>query len=290
MGRGNLTLYNTEHKSFEWNQFPLLIDTNKVGIRDLKWHSTDKEEFFKMNLEELGSDWEYADSEKTLRYDFNSWGYRAKELDYLDKDNILVMGCSITEGVGLHKNDIWCHQLSQALDIDILNLGKGGVGPDTLYINTVLFIKNIYPKLRKKKPNLIIYQWPQSFRRSFAYVNVNYDKKTTDLEFTHYNINTVASDRDYTWFRTRYLRENGEMYRDHYINFCAINNMWKALDIPVLHWSYLEDFELQLDIKSVQKVEITSQNKDKARDLKHDGKLAHSQVVDELIPNVKKML
>tara|TARA_B100000029_G_scaffold70481_2_gene62611 strand:- start:416 stop:1261 length:846 start_codon:yes stop_codon:yes gene_type:complete len=281
MSRGMLTLYNTTEE-----QFPLLIATHQKTKRSCKWYSTDNENLFKMNLKDIGSDWEYADSEKTLRYDFNSWGYRAKELDYLDKDNILVMGCSITEGIGLYQEDIWCNQLGQALDIDILNLGKGGVGPDILYINTVLFIKNIYPKLRKKKPNLIIYQWPHSYRKSFAHTTHN----TTDLEFTNHNINTVASNIDHTWFITRYLKENGEMYKDTYINFCAINNMWKALDVPVLHWSYINDFQLHLDIQNVQNIIIASENMDKARDLQHDGKLAHSQVVDELIPKVKKML
>jgi len=45
--------------------------------------------------------------DKPISYNFNSKGYRTKEIEDLQKDFILTFGCSYTQGIGLAKEDMW---------------------------------------------------------------------------------------------------------------------------------------------------------------------------------------
>jgi hypothetical protein len=133
--------------------------------KKLYFHSTDYEELYLKNKKEKGPDWYYYDNE--IEYKFNSWGYRAKEFDDLDDDYLLTFGCSYTEGVGLHYDDMWSTKLSKTLDLDIFNLGAGGTSPDFQMYNTILFFNHVL-KLNKL-PKLVVYQWPEIHRIVYAF-------------------------------------------------------------------------------------------------------------------------
>ena len=267
--------------------FPILIDT-EAQSQILKWWSSDTEESYNKNLK---SGWEYENSED-LVYKFNKWGYRTKSIDDLDEDFALIFGCSYTEGVGLYQKDIWCEKLCKELGIDVFNLAKQGSSPAISYMNTILYIKNLI----KYKPKLVIYQWPQIFRKTFTYSD---DMK---LDFTNYNINTLqdkaehikASYEDSRWYKTRWLKEYGEMYKDSFFNFYSTDVLWKALDVPVYHWTWSGDFEIggenNLPFLDNEVRIIMNKSNDRARDDSHDGKQIHSDVVDFLIDDVRKLL
>ena len=264
--------------------FPILVDT-EAKSQTLKFWSSDTYELYNKKNK---PGWEYEDSED-LVYEFNEWGYRTKNIDDLDKDFALVFGCSYTEGVGLYQKDIWCEKLCKELGIDVFNLAKQGTGPDISYMNTMLYVKNLI----KHKPRLVIYQWPQIFRKTFTYTNGS-NNSNLSLNLTNHNINTDVSNEDSNWYKNRWLKEDGEMYKDSFFNFYSTDILWKALDVPVYHWTWSGDFEIggenNLPFLDNEVRIIMNKSNDRARDNAHDGKQIHSDVVDFLIDDVRKLL
>ena len=122
------------------------------------------------------------------------------------------------------------------------------------------------------------------------------------LDFTNYNINTLqdkaehikASYEDSRWYKTRWLKEYGEMYKDSFFNFYSTDVLWKALDVPVYHWTWSGDFEMggknELPLFDNEVKIVENKSNDKARDNGHDGKQIHSDVVDFLIDDIRKLL
>ena len=216
--------------------------------------------------------------ERDIEYKFNSLGYRTKEIKDLDREFVLVFGCSHTEGIGNFEEDIWCSQLLNSKGIDFLNLGKASSGPDIQYINSLQWIKNCLPI-----PKLVIYQWPQIFRKSFAYEEEN------QIIMRLHNANCYPSkdeEIDNKWFLKRYCRFPGQMKVDNYIHYYNANMLWNSLNIPVLNWSWSGDFEHDFEDLHLIETEDTG----RARDLMHDGPDIHRQVADQLSPLVDKLL
>ena len=158
-------------------------------------------------------------------------------------------------------------------------------------MNTILYVKNLI----KYKPKLVIYQWPQAFRRTFSHINES-EKKSRKIvmRMVNYNVNTEASNMDSSWYKSRWMKEGGEMYKDSFFNFYSTDILWKALDVPVYHWTWSGDFEsngkpfgfIEKDSLKI----INNKSNDKARDNCHDGKRVHSDVVDFLIDDIRKLL
>ena len=87
-----------------------------------------------------------------LTYNINSHGFRTKELDSFDSNSIMLLGCSMTFGVGVHEETTFAHQLSKYLDDPIINLGYPGGSLDSIY--------RIYsywqPKIKSKTTIILI--------------------------------------------------------------------------------------------------------------------------------------
>jgi len=219
--------------------------------------------------------------DKPISYNFNSKGYRTKEIEDLQKDFILTFGCSYTQGIGLAKEDMWAELLAQELNMDLLNLGVGGTGPDIIHLNTLQYTKLNYPK-----PKCVVVQWPQSTRKSFAYKDTVGDgiclmdrNVQNTFDHTHYE------KKDSSWYFERYITETGELEVNNYIWYTAVNSMWRNYDVPVVNWTYDDDFldEEHFDITKV----IIDQNYRKARDGKHEGPGVQKYVVKRIVSKVK---
>jgi len=241
--------------------------------KTMKFYSSDSKVEFVRNQRVIDPKYHQSD----IEYSFNSHGYRTREFaDVKDNEFILVFGCSHTEGVGLHEEDIWCSQLCNALGIDKINLGKAGSGHDVQYLNTVQYIKNKYPM-----PKMVIYQWPQITRRGFSFV------KDNSIEISHYTVSGTSDDKlNSKWYLKRYCGEPGEREMLAYSNYTAANELWKAHGVPVYNWTWLGDFEsMFVDLK-----EVETKDTGRARDMMHDGADIHSQVVEQIKPDIDKML
>ena len=99
------------------------------------WSGSDSEERLKENcniennykkLKDLG----WLDGE-VLTYQYNSQGFRDEEFDQQPAG--IALGCSHTQGVGIHAEHAWCQQLQNLLGQKIWNLGVGGAALDTCY-------------------------------------------------------------------------------------------------------------------------------------------------------------
>lgn len=253
-----------------FNENSILVDSQRKGITTTFWDNNEYT-IFKKNQKKV--DPVYL--ERDIEYCFNSQGYRTKEIKNLDKEFVLVFGCSHTEGVGNFEEDIWCSQLLTNKGIDFLNLGKAGSGPDIQYLNTLQWIKNNYPL-----PVLVIYQWPQTFRKSFSY------KKREKIFLKHHNVNNSIEKKDTEWYLKRYCVEEGEMTVNNYKDYASSNLLWNLIDVPVLNWTWQGDFETDYDNLNIIETEDTG----RARDLMHDGPDIHRQVADKLTPIIDKLL
>jgi len=106
-----------------------------LGGKTLHWLGTDSQLLYDNNchdpeqqarLEQIG--W-YPYSE--INYQFNSHGFRTNEFD--QTPGILALGCSYTQGVGLHQHQAWPEMLSAQLGMPTWNLGVGGGSLDTCF-------------------------------------------------------------------------------------------------------------------------------------------------------------
>ena len=127
------------------NRYPTVNKT-------LYWTGNDSEQNFRKNPKP-----EY--NETSITYVYNTHGYRTKEFELTSPNpNILCLGCSHTEGVGLRNEDVWVSQiLNQFLDYNVYNLGFGGGSGDTV-TRTLVNCCSIF------QPKKVFILWPYMSR------------------------------------------------------------------------------------------------------------------------------
>jgi hypothetical protein len=77
-------------------------------------------------------------SDKPTTYLRNRLGHRSAEPETVVSDPrgyLLATGCSVTEGVALDPDQIWCTMLAQQLGVNLYNLALGGTGLDVIQHN-----------------------------------------------------------------------------------------------------------------------------------------------------------
>ena len=143
----NLDTFYYENQPREFDS-PILA---KEGT--YKWRSTDSEKNWQrlLNGDVLEKHREYIKDDSELKefieyytenpieYKFNSNGFRDDELDSKPKEVDVYLGCSFTNGIGLHKEKIWPSLLSSELNFPSINAGIDGVGVITQY-RTLMFL------------------------------------------------------------------------------------------------------------------------------------------------------
>jgi len=251
-----LTLYNNDYK--------LICEETKN--KTINFYSTDNEIFFKNNNLKLGESWKYYNS--TIEYKFNSLGYRTKDIHELTDDFLLTFGCSYTEGIGLHKNDLWCKKVAKYLNIDLYNHAKQATGVDIQCYNALLWNMRQMPK-----PKLVIVQWPYKARKSFGF------KKRNCIDIDDMSETQTA---DGQWWGKRYIQDSGEMELNLLFWFESFNNSWKLAGVPVLNFTWDDDLAENFERSKYQIYYINPAHKDKARDLEHDGPLFHLDTANEI--------
>ena len=254
-------------------------NANKIKL----FTSTDKENQYEENKKKLGVDWYYYDKE--IIYQYNSWGYRTKEFVDLEDDYILVFGCSCTEGVGIHNDDLWSTKLGKKLNLDVFNLGMGSTGIDYQFYNTMLF-QNFILK-NKKLPKLVVYQWPADYRSSTMYKHRDELRLDVEIFSPHSEITgNKISDTFFEWYKMGFIENGGDLLKQKNFYPMICNNTWEMLNIPVLHWSW-DSFDDYIDYSLYEsnfKIHFIHDNRSiKARDLSHDGHCAHEEVSNFLM-------
>jgi hypothetical protein len=197
-----------------------------------------KEEEFLLNYELLDKDYEQDD---TVRYYFNSLGYRSDEFtkDH-DGEHILFSGCSETEGQGGNLESLWSYmvykKLSETKKISgFFNLSRGGWGHDLIIANIIQYI-NTYGK-----PNKIYVLFP-NLSRDFVWQGLRDEEEFYDhrAQSPYYFLKTVTF-ADGTVKPKQSLKEQREQIIK-FINlvklfeeYCISNNIeliWSTYSIP----------------------------------------------------------
>jgi hypothetical protein len=263
-------------------QSPLLIAKEEARLQTADFWSTDSEELFVKNSSIRPAEWQWHNT--PITYNWNSLGYRTKEIKDLDKDFILTFGCSFTEGIGINVSDIWNHHVSKQLGLNLCNLAKGGTGFQQQYYNSLLWHNS-----KLQLPTLVIVQWPNKYRKSFGVANTSGDILIRDANGGH-------TDIDYKWYARRYIRDEGERKLNNFVEFEMFNNIWKMLNVPVLNFTWDNDTEEDLT-KSPYKIwhlEMeTDVLTDRARDVGvndspgHNGPLWHVETSHKLCSILK---
>ena len=204
-----------------------------------------------------------------INYKWNSLGHRTKELKNLNSEFILTFGCSYTEGVGLHTEQIWNYHVSAALGIDLYNLAKQGTGMDVQFMNATFWINSQLPK-----PKYVIVQWPHKARKSFGFKET-YGIRVADMSET----NT----KDGVWWGKRYIDDTGDMSLNNFMWYENFNTAWKSIGVPVLNFTWDDDLAIELERSRFELHTIFPETYDKARDNQHDGPIFHKQTSERLL-------
>jgi len=112
-----------------------------------------------------------ADYSKEKSYRVNENGFRGENFNPAAKKHIYVFGCSVTMGIGLNEDEIWCHHLRKLYcefhglrpdEVNLLNFGIGGGSNQEISRNVML-------QCSVKKPDLVVAQF--SFPNRYEYLN-----------------------------------------------------------------------------------------------------------------------
>lgn len=151
MGVANHSESNTNHMMWEEGIIPKGDLNRPAGMR-VFWMCGDSEKNFRKNPKP-------GYNETSITYDYNSHGFRTAEFDLTSsKPNILFLGCSHTEGIGLKVEDTWVHKVSKNFPShNCYNFGVGGGSPD-------MVARFLYNTCKIFKPDAVFIMWPCSLR------------------------------------------------------------------------------------------------------------------------------
>ena len=224
----------------------------------------DSKNHFEEHRKTQPADWEYRT--KRVLYHRNSLGHRCKDLETLNDDFILFIGCSLTEGVGVALEDTFTYKLAQDLELDYYNLGLAGSGTDLLSENLSMWFTNI-----KKMPKLVVIQWPAPNRHY-----QQFDDGLTPVGAWIDVRNDVVSDE--VKQATKYDFVNDEII-SNFVNACDagyFEHFSKVLRTTTLNF---------LDCLGVKYIEFTDEDfpkLDVGRDLIHPGTQSNDKLVSVL--------
>jgi hypothetical protein len=157
-------------------------DTNAIFFNTIETIDRKKEEEFLLWGEVPKKKFDQDDS---VRYYFNSLGYRSDEfIKFHDGEHILFTGCSETEGMGGNLDSCWSYmtykKLSETKKISgFFNLSRGGWGHDVIIPNIIQYISAY------GKPNKIYMLLPE-LSRDFKWLGIDETEKYLYINKTPY--------------------------------------------------------------------------------------------------------
>lgn len=216
------------------------------------WFGNDTEELYQQNLLNKFHDLKYHNwIDSTIKYNFNSHGFRCKE--FTDANSIMFLGCSITLGIGLHAEQIFPNIVANKLNLHCVNLGVGASSADTGFRLAQIYLNAIKPKilvttfLFPSRTELLTPSGVKHFSPNSYKHNIN--DKTFYINYYE------------TWLKQP---ENSEL--NYSKNILALRQMCYDSGIKYVHIN-MTDFENNSLGKN-----------SKARDLIHPGYLSHEHI------------
>ena len=236
-----------------------LIGYQETGISTFGLYGQDTEVVYKQNLQTQPITWLYRD--KSVIYNRNSYGHRSKEINQLNENFILFIGCSITVGSAVSLEDTFPHIVSKQLDIDYYNLAVEGAGPDLITYNIANWLNQI-----KKIPAAVVIQWPEIYRtfrqNGNAIIPIGPWSCKND-------IGVHITKQQWADYEKQILTD----YFDHcfFIYKMTVLAVLKSYSVSVVE---IENFPV-IDV---------------GRDLKHPGINSHQQIANQVLLELKKLI
>lgn len=177
-----------------------------------------------------------------IEYNLNSYGYRCDEFK---NQEILVLGCSQTEGHGLPLELTWPYLLSKKINKDYISLAKGGDGAQAQIVKAFQFFKEFYhpkyifavfPLPRLEIPLINLKAGNSSSANIIGKGILNDDKLLKYSKGPHYVENVIPPE-----FAIFY----NILFIKMLIQYCEINNIkfiWTAYDYSGIDMLNLEQF------------------------------------------------
>ena len=184
------------------------------------WYQTDSEEAFKKNLEKFPDHPTltlYKDN--PITYNINNLGFRS-DFDYkAGQEGNLYIGCSSTEGIGLHFSDVFSSLVNKELEDGLLiNLGLGGTGIDS-WSRILLQYLDFF---KIKRVFVLGYNWARyeffNDDRYFKF-SLNQDVKSNPITEPYFNFI-----RDFL-YNDNYICHNYEIKINGMENICRKRNI-----------------------------------------------------------------
>lgn len=229
--------------SGHWNK-----NITQIEPYSVRWFPTDSEEHYYLR----GNKQYDVDS---INYCHNQYNFRQKHtgiLQFGSKPRLMILGCSITYGIGLPYEELWFNQLQE--HFDIYNFAWPGASIEFCLL-TLWRFKNII------KPNLIIGILPILERH---------------IQLKHNGDFWLMNDGSEGILKQSYLRMySNENYRHKLMNMYKIQiDLFKG-QTPMLisswDWHFYNEFEDKFDLPLFEHVS----RDDLARDNAHFGKNSH---------------
>ena len=228
----------------------------KFASTTQRWCGTDSKENFKANcaieqnykkLKDLG----WLDGE-VLTYRYNSQGFRDEEFDQQPAG--IALGCSHTQGVGIHAEQAWPRQLQHMLGQKIWNLGSGGAALDTCYRLLEYWIEHLNVKF-------VVCAVPGITR--YEVFNGNWSNI----------LSTMPIKTDLPWlagYQKNYLFYDQNSELNQRKNLQAMQHICNKYNIP-FYYDLMEDFAVKL----------------LARDLMHCGADAQEKLANKFLQTIR---
>lgn len=158
---------------------------------------------------------------QNIVYDYNRHGFRCKNFKDINwAESIVVLGCSITTGVGLAEQDTVTSRIESITGIPTINLGISGSAVDLACWNS-LILHNHFPR-----PKAIVHLWTQLDR----YTNL------TRSGLTSYNANNSDYIIEHDWGERSkfYIKTDRELWKDKtkYVEASFFKHTALTMNIP----------------------------------------------------------
>ena len=234
--------------------------------KTLEWQPSDSNENYNSQDNSYGP--------HDISYCYNSNGFRCDEFNIESSIRIVFLGCSMTEGIGIRKEETWAYQLLENIkqdtnkDIPYWNLGLGGCGCDSI-------TRSLYHYHDKLKPQIVFGFFPEFRKETFSF---RYSDDWTPITATIKNNKEIRE--NYLLWDIRNIAYENEK------NFSFIKIMLEKYN-SIMIWQawgeyYPYDFEYQIKTKFIF---------DKlARDKMHTGATNHKKFADAIYAEYRELI
>ena len=213
---------------------------------------------------------EFGKEEKS----FNEHGYRS---DSFDGDNgFLFLGCSITFGYGLEREESWPWIVGKSFDVPVWNVAIAGQGDDVCFLNAKKWI----PKLN---PKVVCMLLPPSGRFKFFDI----DDESLNNQFMNWKIVEREKEIKFPW-----LFNVKNLYVHTLKNILSIKTLCDEQNVPlVLKSSAIQNRSIwdKLYLMRTKEWEAYWLG-DVAQDGQHPGPKWHKRMADKYIKEIEKCI